>query len=41
LVGNIERKREFGRPRHRWQDNIKTYLTENVCGLGLDPFGSG
>jgi len=24
LVGKPEGKRPFGRPRHRWEDNIKT-----------------
>ena len=28
LVGKPERKRPFGRPRCRWQDNIKTDLQE-------------
>jgi hypothetical protein len=26
LVGKPERKRPFGRPRHRWQDNIRLNL---------------
>jgi hypothetical protein len=28
LVGKPERKRLFGRPRHRWEDNIKMHLRE-------------
>ena len=28
LVGNPEGKRPFGRPRHRWEDNIKMDLQE-------------
>jgi hypothetical protein len=28
LVGKTKRKRPLGRPRHRWQDNIKMYLRE-------------
>ena len=28
LVGKREGKRPFGKPRRRWQDNIKTYLQE-------------
>jgi hypothetical protein len=28
LVGRPERKRPLGRPRRRWEDNIKTYLRE-------------
>jgi hypothetical protein len=26
LVGKPEGKRPLGRPRHRWEDNIKIYL---------------
>jgi hypothetical protein len=28
LVANPEGKRELGRPRHRWEDNIKMDLRE-------------
>jgi hypothetical protein len=28
LVGNPEGERPFGRPRRRWEDNIKLYLQE-------------
>jgi hypothetical protein len=28
LVGNPEGKRPMGRPRHRWEDNIKMDLQE-------------
>jgi hypothetical protein len=28
LIGNLERKRLLGRPRLRWEDNIKMYLRE-------------
>jgi len=28
LVGKPEGKRPLGRPRHRWVDNIRTYLQE-------------
>ena len=28
LVGKPEEKRPFGRPRHRWEDNIKMDLQE-------------
>jgi hypothetical protein len=35
LVGKPEGKRPFGRPRHRWNDNIKTDLREVGCG-GMD-----
>jgi hypothetical protein len=28
LVGRPEGRRPFGRPRHRWEDNIKTDLQE-------------
>jgi len=32
LVGKPEGKRPLGRPRHRWEDNIKMNLQEVVCG---------
>ena len=34
LVGKPEGKRPFGRPRHRWKDNIKMDLQEvgGSCG---------
>jgi len=35
LVGKPEGKRPFGRPRHRWEDNIKLDLQEVGCG-GMD-----
>ena len=35
LVGNPEGKRPVGRPRHRWEDNIKVDLQEVGCG-GMD-----
>jgi hypothetical protein len=28
LVGKLERKRPLGRPRRRWEDNIKMDLQE-------------
>jgi len=33
LVGKHEGKRPLGRPRHRWEDNIKMNLHEVECGL--------
>jgi hypothetical protein len=34
LVGKPQEKRPLGKPRHRWEDNIKTGLKETVwCGL--------
>jgi hypothetical protein len=30
LVGTSEEKRQLGRPRHRWQDNIKV----DIRGIG-------
>jgi hypothetical protein len=40
LVGRPERRRPLGRPRCRWEDNIKMDLRE--IGLGdVDSFGSG
>ena len=35
LVGKPEGKRPLGRPRHRWEDNIKMDLQEVECG-GVD-----
>jgi len=32
LVGKSEGKRPLGRPRHRWEDNIKMDLQEMGCG---------
>ena len=42
LVGKPEGKRPLGRPRRRWDDNIKMDLHEVGMGLwGLDGVGSG
>jgi hypothetical protein len=38
LAGKPERKSPLGRPRRRWEDNIKMYLQEVECG-GLDWIG--
>jgi hypothetical protein len=35
LVGKLERKRLLGRPRHRWEDNIRMDLREMGWG-GVD-----
>ena len=35
LVGKPEGKRPLGRPRHRWEDNIKMDLQEVGC-WGID-----
>jgi len=35
LVGKPEKKRQLGRPRRRWEDNIKMNLQEVGCG-GMD-----
>ena len=36
-MGKYERKRPLGRPRIRWEDNIKVDLHDVVCGgHGLD-----
>ena len=34
LVGKPEVKISLGRPRHRWEDNIKMDLREVVCDPG-------
>jgi len=31
LVGKLEGKRQLGRPRRRWEDNIKMDLQEVEC----------
>jgi len=42
VLGKLEGKRTFGRPRRRWEDNIKMDLQEVGCGgMGLDRAGSG
>jgi hypothetical protein len=33
LVWKPEGKRQLGRPRHRWEDNIKMDLEEVGCGV--------
>ena len=35
LVGKPEGKRPLGKPRHRWEDNIKMDIQEVGCG-GMD-----
>jgi hypothetical protein len=40
LVGRPDGKRPLGRPRYRWEDNIKMDLREKVWRCGLDSFGS-
>jgi hypothetical protein len=35
LVGKPQEKRKIGRPRRRWEDNIKTHIRE----IGLDVVG--
>jgi len=40
-MGKPEGRRPLGRPRHRWEDNIKMDLKEVGCGgYGLDRAGS-
>jgi hypothetical protein len=34
-VGKLEENRPLGRPRHKWEDNIKMGLQEVGCG-GMD-----
>ena len=41
LVGKPEGKRPLGKPRRRWEDNIKMDLREVVGGWRLDEVGSG
>ena len=39
-VRKPERKRRLGRPRRRWEDNIKTDLKNGMEERGLDQLGS-
>jgi hypothetical protein len=42
LVGRPEGRRPLGKPRCRWEDNIKMDLREiGFLGFGLDSLGSG
>jgi len=41
LVRKPEGKRPLGRPRRRWEDNIKMDLGSGMWGYGLDRGGSG
>jgi hypothetical protein len=41
LVEKPEGRRPFGRPRRRWEDNIKMGLREVGWGHGLDKSGPG
>jgi hypothetical protein len=36
LMGKPDGKRRLGKPRHRWESNIKMCLQELGCGYGLD-----
>jgi hypothetical protein len=36
LVEKLEGKRPLGRPKRRWEDNIKMDLQQVGCGYGLD-----
>jgi len=42
LVGKREGKRRFGKPRLRWEDNIKmNFQGSGMWGYGLDRAASG
>jgi hypothetical protein len=41
LVRKTDGKRPLGRPRRRWEDEIKMDVTEIGWGGGLDSTGSG
>jgi hypothetical protein len=36
LVGKLERKRPLGRPRRRWEDNIRMDLVREIGWGGMD-----
>jgi hypothetical protein len=40
-MGNQEGKRSLGRPRHRWEGNIKMDLKDSLGWYGLDSYGPG
>jgi hypothetical protein len=35
LLGKPEEKRSLGRPRRRWEDNIRMHLQEVGCGVWI------
>jgi hypothetical protein len=35
LIGKAERKRPLGRPRRKWEDNIKMHFRETGWGGGV------
>jgi hypothetical protein len=39
LVGKLEEKRPFGRPKRRWEDGIRIDLREMGWGCRVDPVG--
>ena len=41
LVGKPDGRKPLGKPRRRWEDNIKMDLIEVGWGHGLDRSGSG
>jgi hypothetical protein len=41
LVGKPEGKRPLGRPKRRWEDEIRMDLREIGWEGGVDPVGSG
>jgi len=41
LLGRPDGRRQLGRPRRTWEDNIKIYLQKVVGGHGLVWYGSG
>jgi hypothetical protein len=41
LVGKPEGKRQLGRPRRRWEDNIEMNLQEVGCGSSWLRIGTG
>jgi hypothetical protein len=41
LVEKFEGKKTLGRPRRRWENNIKMAFGKQVGGCGVDSSGSG
>jgi hypothetical protein len=41
LVGKSEGRRPLGKPRLRWEENIKNGFSRSGLGVRTDPSGSG
>jgi hypothetical protein len=41
LVEKSERKRSLGRPKSKWENDVKIYPKEVACMCGLESIGAG